>query len=115
MKSNMKVTLTNKHLPQPPNTYSIYFMLERYQLIHKMEGLCGIADVQNHQRISYDLAGYDILSLPDLPTRFQNLELPLGWFVPGKNSKRKLTKIHHGCELFDTGDIFARSLRSALC
>jgi len=34
-------------------------------------------------------------------------------FVPGKNSKRKHTKTH-GCELFDTADVFARSLLSAL-
>jgi hypothetical protein len=114
MKSNMKVSLANKRLPQPHNAYNIYFMLERYQLIHEMEGLCGIAAVQNPQQISYDLAGYDFLPLPDLPPRFQNLELPPGWFVPGKNSKRKHTKTH-GCELFDTGDVFARSLRSALC
>ena len=78
-----------------------------------MEGLRGTAAVQNHQQISYDLAGYDFLSLPDLPPRFQNLELPPGWFVPGKNSKRKHTKTH-GCELFDTAGAFAPSLRSAL-
>ena len=113
MKSNMKVTLANRRLPQPHNSYNIYFMLERYRLIHEMEGLRGTAAVQNHQQISYDLAGYDILPLPDLPTRFQNLELPPGWFVPGKNSKRKHTKTH-GCELFDTADVFARSLLSAL-
>ena len=110
----MKVSLANKRLPQPHNAYNIYFMLERYQLIHEMEGLRGKAAVQNPQQISYDLAGYDFLPLPDLPPRFQNLELPPGWFVPGKNSKRKPTKTH-GCELFDTGDVFARSLRSALC
>ena len=114
MKSNMKVSLANKRLPQPHNAYNIYFMLERYQLIHEMEGLRGKAAVQNPQQISYDLAGYDFLPLPDLPPRFQNLELPPGWFVPGKNSKRKHTKTR-GCELFDTGDVFARSLRSALC
>ena len=107
------LTLPSMRLFQPHNAYNIYFMLERYQLIHEMEGLCGIAAVQNHQQISYDLAGYDFLPLPDLPPRFQKLQLPLGWFVPGKNSKRKHTKTH-GCELFDTADAFARSLLRTL-
>jgi hypothetical protein len=105
MKSDTKVTLANRRLAQPHNAYNIYFMLERYKLIHDMEGSCGTA--------AYDLNGYDLLTLPDLPPGFQNLQLPLGWFVPGKNSKRKHNKTH-GRELFYTGDVFALSLWSAL-
>ena len=110
MKSNKEVTLVNRRLFWAHNAYNIYLIVERSRLIHEMEGSSGTAAVQNHQ---YDLAGYDLLPLPDLPPRFQKLQLPLGWFVPGKNSKRKHTKTH-GCELFDTADVFARSLLSAL-
>ena len=114
MKSNIKVTLANRRLAQPHNAYNIYFILERYKLIHEMEWSCGTGAVQHHPQISYDLAGYDFLTLPDLPPPYQNLQLPLGWFVPGKNSKRKHRKTH-GCELFDIdAAIFARSLLSAL-
>ena len=104
MKSNIIVTLANRRLAQPHNAYNIYFMLERYKLIHDMEGSCGTA--------AYDLNGYDLLTLPDLPPGFQNLQLPLGWFVPGKNSKRKHKKTH-GCESFDIDvAFFACSLLS---
>ena len=114
MKSNIKVTLANRRLAQPHNAYNIYFILERYKLIYEMEWSCGTGAVQHHPQISYDLAGYDFLTLPDLPPPYQNLQLPLGWFVPGKNSKRKHRKTH-GCELFDIdAAIFARSLLSAL-
>ena len=114
MKSNIKVTLANRRLAQPHNAYNIYFILERYKLIHEMEWSCGTGAVQHHPQISYDLAGYDFLTLPDLPPPHQNLQLPLGWFVPGKNSKRKHRKTP-GCELFDIdAAIFARSLLSAL-
>jgi hypothetical protein len=114
MKSNMKVTLANKRLAQPHNAYNIYFMLERYMLIHEMEGLGRTAAAEHHQQISYDLGGYDLLTLPDLPPQFQNLQLPVGWFVPGKNSKRKHTKTH-GCESFDIdAALFACSVLSAL-
>jgi hypothetical protein len=101
-----KVTLANRRLAQPHNAYNIYFMLERYKLIHEMEGSCGTAAAQHHQQISYDLGGYDLLTLPDLPPRFQNLQLPLGWLVPGKNSNRKHTKTH-GCEFFDIDGAFS--------
>jgi hypothetical protein len=94
----MEVTLAKRRLAQPHNIYNIYFMLERQKLIHEMEGSCGTAAVQHHTQISYDLTGYDSLTLPDLPPRYQNLQLPRGWFVPGKNSKQKHAKTH-GCEL----------------
>ena len=116
MKPTKKITLVNRRLVQPLNAYNIYFMLERHKLVDEMEGLCGTAAVQHHRQISYDLAGYDFLTLPlpDLPPRYQNLQLPLGWFVPGKNSKRKHRKTH-GCEYFDiNAAIFAHSLLSAM-
>ena len=97
MKSNSKVTLVNRRLAQPHNAYNIYFMLERYKLIQDMEGTCGTE--------AYDLNGYDLLTLPDLTPGFQNLQLPLGWFVPGKNSNRKHKKTH-GCESFDIDAAF---------
>jgi hypothetical protein len=87
MKSNTKVTLANSCLAQPHNAYNIYFILERLKLIHKMEGSWGTAAAQHHQQISHNLAGYDFLNLPDLPPPYQNLQLPLGWFVLGKKIK----------------------------
>ena len=92
------LTLPSMRLYQPHNTYNIYFMLERQRLIQEMEEVCGTKAVQHHEQILYDLAGYDFLSLPDFPPRFQNIQMPSGWFVPGKNSKRKHVKTH-GCEL----------------
>ena len=65
--------------------------------------------VNQHQQLGYDLAGYDFLTLPDLPPRYQNLQMPEGWFVPGKNSKQK-HMVSHGRELPDVGGIFARSV-----
>ena len=52
---------------------------------------------KKHQELSRrDLAGYDYLGLPDLPPRFQGLQMSPGWFVSGKNSKRKHVKSHGG-------------------
>lgn len=42
----------------------------------------------------FDLAGYDFLTLPDLPPRYQGLTLDHGWYVPGKNANRKHVKSH---------------------
>jgi hypothetical protein len=92
------LTLPRMRLYQPHNAYNIYFMLERQRLIQEMKELCGTKAVQHHEQISYDLTGYDFLSLPDFPPRFQNIQMPSGWFVPGKNSKRKHVRTH-GCEL----------------
>ncbi len=72
-----------------PTTFTSFW---KGMLIHEMEGSSGTATVQNHQQISYDLAGNDSLHLPDLPPQFQKLHLPPGWYVPGMNSKRKKHK-----------------------
>jgi hypothetical protein len=108
MKPNMTATSATMRLAQPHNAYNIFFMLERQRLIHEMEKSCGTAAVDKHQQLSYDLAGYDFLTLPDFPLRYQNLQMPEGWFVPGKNSKRKHVR-SHGRELPAFDGIFARS------
>jgi len=82
-------THSNKRLAQPHNVYNIFFMLEQQRLFQEKGGT-----VHQHQQLSFDLAGYDSLDLPDLPPRFQNVQMPQGWFVPGKNSKRKHVKSH---------------------
>ncbi len=92
------VAISNKRLPQPHNVYNIFFMLERQRLIQMIEESCGKAAADHNQQLSCDLSGYDFLSLPDLPPRFQHVHMPQGWYVPGKNSKRKHVK-SHGCEL----------------
>jgi hypothetical protein len=94
--------LSYKRLSQPHNVYNIFFMLERQRLIQMIEESCGKAVADHQQQLSYNLSGYDFLSLPDLPSRFQHVRMPEGWYVPGKNSKRKHVK-SHGCKflLFD--------------
>jgi hypothetical protein len=75
-------------------SHNFYFILKRQRLIHEIP--------HQQQQLLYDLTGYDSLSLPHLPPQFQNMQLPQGWFVPGKKSEQKHTKIHE-CELFDMG------------
>jgi hypothetical protein len=86
---------SSKHRTRANNFYNIFFILERQKLIQEKEGWCGTTAVEQRPR---DLAGYECLSLPDLPPRFQDLQLPQGWFVSaGKNPNRKHVK-SHGCE-----------------
>jgi hypothetical protein len=78
--------------------YNVFFLLERLRLID-MTADASSGKVENNEvQKSYDLDGYESLSLPDLPQRYQHLYLPMGWFVPGKNSKRKHTKSNNDCE-----------------
>mgnify|MGYP006192977069 FL=1 len=75
---------------QSHNAYNIFFILECKLLIYELEG----SAVDNHQQMSYYLDGYENLCLPNIPPKYQHLHLPQGWFVPGKNSKRKHGKTH---------------------
>lgn len=88
-----------KRLSQPHNAYNVFFTLERLRLIDKKTAVDATSGkvVQTPSQ-SFDLNGYESLALPDLPPRYQHLQLPIGWFVPGKNSKRKHTKSNE-CEL----------------
>lgn len=63
--------------------------------------------------LSYDLGGYDSLVLPDLPPRFQHLKLPTGWFVPGKNSRRKHAKSHGLIKLAELARTVGANWKSA--
>ena len=83
------------------NAYRVFFILERQRLLNEMNddngmSSSGAAPAAVVQQPSYDLSGYESLVLPNLPTRYQHLQMPRGWFVPGKNSKRKHTKAQ-GC------------------
>ena len=93
MKTSMPA---DKRLSQPHHAYNVFFTLERLRLIDKkttVDATSGkVVQTPSQQQISYDLDGYESLALPDLPPRYQHLQLPMGWFVPGKNSKRKHTK-----------------------
>ncbi|KAL3822581.1 hypothetical protein ACHAXA_011500 [Cyclostephanos tholiformis] len=115
MKTNRDFTdLFNKRLPQPLNVYNIFFALERQRLIQE-EGSCGKAAVLQHKHdlSYYDLAGYDPISFPGLPPRFQNVKMPQGWFVPGKNSKRKHVKSHGGRSFAELARTVAANWKSA--
>ena len=80
---------------RPLNVYNVFFALERQRLIQE-KGSCGPAAVHQQKCLSYyDLAGYDPISLPDLPPRFQNVKMQDGWYLPvEKDSKRKHVKSH---------------------
>ncbi len=98
MKSSMPVS--ERRRPQPSNAYNVFFTLERFRLIDTMANASSSESETNQQQKSYDLDGYESLALPDIPPRYQHLQLPMGWFVPGKNSKRKHTKSENDCELY---------------
>ena len=98
MKSSMPVS--ERRRPQPSNVYNVFFTLERFRLIDTMADASSSESETNQQQKSYDLDGYESLALPDIPPRYQHLQLPIGWFVPGKNSKRKHTKSENDCELY---------------
>jgi hypothetical protein len=86
----------------PHNAYNVFFTLERLRIVDMMMDASSSSESETDQlHKSYDLDGYESLVLPDLPPRYQHLQLPLGWFVPGRNSKRKHTKNHRYCELDD--------------
>mmetsp|Transcript_39095 Transcript_39095/g.94099 ORF Transcript_39095/g.94099 Transcript_39095/m.94099 type:complete len:616 (-) Transcript_39095:397-2244(-) len=99
----MEVT-AKKSLAQPHNCYNIFFILERQMLIHAMKGSSDgdgtPARVSDEKKIAssvdvdVDLNGYDSLSLPELPQRYKGLTLENGWYIPGKNAKRKHVKTH---------------------
>ena len=86
-----------KVIARPHNAYNIFFILERARLIHDCVEGGSIEKARAIHLSSSDLRGYDQLVLPDLPQRYQDLELPPDWYVPGRNAKRKHEKTH-GCE-----------------
>jgi len=103
IKPNMKGipedTRPHLRLPQPHNAYNIYFILERQRLIDEMESRMWDPDAVKKEKEEFSLhdltgSGYDFLSLPDFPPRFINLNMPHGWYVPGRNSKRKHVRSH---------------------
>jgi hypothetical protein len=82
-------------LSWPHNAYNVFFILERQWLLNEMMSDRGHGVLSGSAAAvepSYSLGGYESLVLPGLPTRYQHLQMPSGWFVPGKNSKRKHTK-----------------------
>ena len=71
-----------------------------FKLIDAMANASSSESEANQLQKSYDLDGHESLALPDLPLLYQHLQLPMGWFVPGKNSERKHTKSENNCELY---------------
>jgi len=93
-----KMPANERRRPQPHNVYNVFFLLERMRLIDTLTDASSSESETNKLQKSYDLDGYESLTFPDLPPRYQHLHLPMGWFVPGKNSKRKHTKSSSACE-----------------
>ena len=97
-----------KKLARPHNCYNIFFILERERLIQQAKEESSSKEKANDvtsnglkggegSASSYDLVGYESLSLPDLPPRYHGLSMENGWYVPGKNARRKHVKTH-GCK-----------------
>jgi hypothetical protein len=91
---------TMPYLARPHNSYNVFFILERQRLL-----VAQLTMVEKLQQLgasiskkSFDLGGYEGVTIPKLPPRYEHIEMPHGWFVPGKNSDRKHVK-SHGCEL----------------
>ena len=79
--------MENICLRRPHDACSIYFILEKERIANELsaKGSSGKKAAEHQQELSFDLAGYDFLSLPDPPTQYRNLQLPHGWFVRGKD------------------------------
>ena len=79
--------LENIYLGRPHDACSIYFILEKERIANELSAKgSSVKKADEHQqKLSFDLAGYDFLSLPDPPTQYRNLQLPHGWFVRGKD------------------------------
>ena len=102
---NMKMEVTapaQKYLAKPHNCYNVFFILERQKLIqiqamkYSWNGDGAPARVLN-ENVTDSLVephGYHSLGLPELPQRYKGLTLENGWYVPGKNAKRKHVKTH---------------------
>ena len=94
-----------KCLSRPHNCYNIFFILERERLIQQAKeessshnGANVASNLESGEGSeSYDLVGYESLNLPDLPPRYHGLSMKTGWYVPGKNARRKHVKTH-GCK-----------------
>ena len=79
--------MENICLRRPHDACSIYFILEKERNAHELsaKGSSEKKAAEHQQELSFDLAGYDFLSLPDPPTQYRNLKMPHGWFVRGKD------------------------------
>ena len=99
-------------IPQPFNSYNIFYILERTLLLEsKKNGAATIPTVhasssgskkkkaRNYAR-PYQSTGYENVELPPLPPRYEHLKplLKANWYDPGRkmNEKRKHTKSHGG-------------------
>ena len=84
---------------RPYNVYNIFFILERARLIQTCAEVTAVGKTPeiDQSTSSCDVAGFDLLCLPDLPPRYHGVHLPPDWYVPGKNAKRKHVS-KHGCE-----------------
>ena len=91
---NTPVKANKGALPRAHSAYNIFFILERTRLAEDYSGEGSPPATSPHiAKIAspvLEFAGYDMLRLPILPPRFRDLQtLPLNWFVPGRNAKRK--------------------------
>lgn len=77
---------------KPYNRYNVFYILERERFLQSN---------YNYKRKTVPppsnfITGYELLDMPDLPPRYENLDLPYDWHMPGKHkaTKRYHTKSH---------------------
>jgi hypothetical protein len=84
-----QIVVKPQGLTRPYNVYNIFFILERARLLEEVCAQGSNAKSRQPSSSPVDFSEYDLLCLPVLPPRYQFLELPPDWYVPGKNAKRK--------------------------
>jgi len=80
--------INKKHDPcktRPYNLYNIYYILERERFLQSNS---------NYKRKTFPppsnfITGYELLDIPGLPPRYNNLHLPYDWYMPGKRKAKK--------------------------
>lgn len=95
---------------KPYNCYNIYFILERERFLQSNSDY----KRKTTPPRSNFITGYELLDMPDLPPRFENLDLPYDWYMPGKRKavKRDRTKSHGLASFKDIARLVAYGYRN---
>ncbi|KAL7531214.1 hypothetical protein ACHAXR_003906 [Thalassiosira sp. AJA248-18] len=85
---------------KPYNRYNIYFILERERFLQSNSKYSSKTAVSDACSANF-ITGYENLDLPNLPKRYECIDLPRGWYMPGKRkAKKRDHKKTHGLASF---------------